>query len=761
MDSFRKPFSGTASPYRSPTPQATQGGSFKVAKCPSDALALTNLLVVSPKDFDPSTRYVSLNDQFVFTIHFDNSFPSGQIGTTLFHRRWASLSLNQEVYIQPYDPLSEGVDVYLGSLNLEVKFLRRGFEINKEFDTEEMGHVFTQSFGNQVFTRGQQLVFDFHGLNLQVQVLDLEVAELESLRSGQTQPKSGAPSNPSRGILMQQTLVQFTKAQDCTIRLKGTSRSSRANAIIQPNFKFEDMGIGGLDSEFSGIFRRAFASRIFPPSIVEKLGIQHVKGILLYGPPGTGKTLMARQIGKMLNAGEPKIVNGPEILNKYVGQSEENIRKLFTEAEQEYKAKGDESSLHIIIFDELDAICKQRGGKNDGTGVGDSVVNQLLAKMDGVEQLNNILIIGMTNRLDMIDEALLRPGRLEVHMEIGLPDEKGRFQILKIHTSKMRQNDIMGEDVDIEELAKLTKNFSGAEIAGLVKSASSFAFNRHVKVGTLAGVAPDVENMKVMRDDFLNGLEEVRPAFGISDTELQQCVQNHIIPFAPHVDRILSDGQLFVEQVKRSERTPLVSVLLHGPPGSGKTALAATIAMGSEFPFIKLISPESMVGYSENAKMTAINKTFSDSYKSPFSIIVIDNLERLLDWVPIGPRFSNSVFQTLMVLLKKRPPKDRKLLIIATASQRSILQQMDMIDAFNADIYVPNITDLSAVDIVLKELALFNEQEHGAALNALQREFQNQSVSIGIKKLLNVIEMARQDVDKVDKLVTTMAGLGL
>jgi vesicle-fusing ATPase len=146
---------------------------------------------------------------------------------------------------------------------------------------------------------------------------------------------------------------------------------------------------------------------------------------------------MARQIGKMLNAREPQIVNGPEILNKFVGQSEENIRKLFAAAEAEYKAKGEESSLHIIIFDELDAICKQRGSKNDGTGVGDSIVNQLLAKMDGVDQLNNILIIGMTNRLDMIDEALLRPGRLEIHMEISLPDENGRLQILNVHTAKV------------------------------------------------------------------------------------------------------------------------------------------------------------------------------------------------------------------------------------------------------------------------------------------------------------------------------------
>jgi vesicle-fusing ATPase len=106
--------------------------------------------------------------------------------------------------------------------------------------------------------------------------------------------------------------------------------------------------------------------------------------------------------------------------------------------------------------------------------------------MDGVDQLNNILVIGMTNRLDMIDEALLRPGRLEVHMEISLPDEHGRFQILSIHTSKMKKNGVMDPDVSLEELAAKTKNFSGAEIGGLIKSASSFAFNRHVKVTSAA-----------------------------------------------------------------------------------------------------------------------------------------------------------------------------------------------------------------------------------------------------------------------------------
>jgi vesicle-fusing ATPase len=161
--------------------------------------------------------------------------------------------------------------------------------------------------------------------------------------------------------------------------------------------------------------------------------------------------------------------------------------------------------------------------------------------MDGVDQLNNILIIGMTNRIDMIDEALLRPGRLEVLMEISLPDEHGRYQILNIHTAKMRNNGVMDHDVDIKELARLTKNFSGAEIGGLVKSATSFAFNRHVKVGTMAGISDDIEDLRVNADDFANALEEVHPAFGVSEEELAQVVQNGIIHYDVVVDvRFLS-----------------------------------------------------------------------------------------------------------------------------------------------------------------------------------------------------------------------------
>lgn len=307
------------------------------------------------------------------------------------------------------------------------------------YDQDQLAKQVTRIFANQVFSPGQQFMMDDRSIPLRLHVKTVQQGDLIDMgKSSGTAPTSDPLV---RGILIENTSINFFKDARNGINVKGSARRPAANAIIQPDFKFEDMGIGGLDKEFSKIFRKAFASRILSPALIEKTGMAHVKGMLLYGPPGTGKTLIARQIGKMLNAREPKVINGPEVLNKYVGQSEENIRKLFADAEKEYKEKGDESGLHIIIFDELDAVCKQRGsGSAGGTGVGDSVVNQLLSKLDGVDQLNNILLIGMTNRKDLIDDALLRPGRLEVHVEISLPDEAGRQQIIGIHTAKARAN---------------------------------------------------------------------------------------------------------------------------------------------------------------------------------------------------------------------------------------------------------------------------------------------------------------------------------
>ena len=647
-----------------------------------------------------------------------------------------------------YDPFSQGSNVYLGALDIEVGFASQKKITDAPYDQDVLAEVFIKQFENQVFAPGQMLLMDHKNIPLIIKIKTVQLVDLSMMeKSGGPTPTVTSPN--ARGILTRQAAITFFKDATSPIKLKGSSKRPAANSIIAPDFKFEDMGIGGLDTEFSSIFRRAFASRIFPPGLIEKLGIQHVKGILLYGPPGTGKTLIARQIGKMLNSREPKVINGPEVLNKYVGQSEENIRKLFADAEKEYKEKGEESGLHIIIFDELDAVCKQRGsGAGGGTGVGDSVVNQLLSKLDGVDQLNNILLIGMTNRMDMIDDALLRPGRLEVHMEISLPDEAGRAQILKIHTTKMLANNVMGSDVDILELAHLTKNFSGAEIGGLIKSATSFAFNRHVKVGTMAGVSNDVEDLKVVREDFMSALDEVKSAFGVSEEELESAMRAGILQFSPHIDNILKDGSMFVDLVKTSPTEPLLSVLLHGPPGSGKSALAARIAKDSEFPFIKLVSAENMIGFSEAAKVQYLNKIFSDAYKSPQNIVVIDNIERIIEWVPIGPRFSNIVLQALMVLLTKQPPTPRRLLIIGTTSQRSILRQLDLQQSFTRELAVPSVKSFTELATILQQTEAFGprtEEHIRGSLNELKSITGSEEVGLGIKKVLLAIGEAQQD----------------
>ncbi|CAK5262535.1 unnamed protein product [Mycena citricolor] len=748
-------------------PSSGGGGSFGVEGSTSNGLALTNRLIVHPSDFQAG-EHLLCNGQFpVTTIHDDTGkLRSGSVGVSAMHRQWIGLAVQGDKV--SLDPCPQ--PDYLQSLDLEMAYFRKT-DTSQQFSADDLARNFIKAYSGIVIATGEWLIFDFHGQTIRVMVKGLSVLELAEPQQQRGGRRADMGPDPrTYGILMEKTDVTVMKSAEANgLNIKASGKKAPPNAILAPNFKFEDMGIGGLDTEFNEIFRRAFASRVFPPGLVEKLGITHVKGLLLYGPPGTGKTLIARQIGKMLNAREPKIVNGPEILSKFVGASEENIRKLFEDAEKEYKAKGDESELHIIIFDELDAIFKQRGSTNNGTGVGDTVVNQLLSKMDGVDALNNILIIGMTNRKDMIDEALLRPGRLEVHMEISLPDEHGRLQILTIHTAKMRTNRVMDDDVDLPELASMTKNFSGAEINGLVKSATSFAFNRHVKVGTMAGISDDVESMMVNRSDFMRALDEVHPAFGVSEEELQSVIQNGIIQFDGNVAELLRSGALLVEQVRTSTRAPMVSMLVHGPPGAGKTALAAAIAQESGFPFIKLITPDNMVGMGEAQKISAMAKVFADSNKSPFSVVVIDNIERLIEWSPMGARFSNSLLQALMVLVGRRPPKNRRLLVIATTSNRAILTDLGFVD-FDVTMRVPPITSLAAVEHVMREVELFDSDAQYRDLIHMLRDagFDQRAndptsrLQIGIKKLLSLIEMARQEPDNVaERFLTALMELDL
>ncbi|KAI6883659.1 AAA-domain-containing protein [Hortaea werneckii] len=728
-----------------------RGMQLRPAKSPDDRYTFGNLCAVSAQDIPPSSdgtdTYLLINGTYVLSARPLPSFPRGHISLNDPQRTWMGVALTDVVEAQAYDPFSQGPQSYMGTMDVEVGFAgKKSTEV--PYDQDELGKAFVNTFRNQIFAPGQQLLMDFRSIPLKMSIKTVELVDMQSLSapSGAAQQRRDPMA---RGILTPESGINFSKDARSPINLKGSNKRPAANSVVRPDFKFEDLGIGGLDKEFSDIFRRAFASRIFPPGLAEKIGIQHVRGILLYGPPGTGKTLIARQIGKMLNAREPKVINGPEVLNKFVGQSEENIRKLFADAEKEQKEKGDESGLHIIIFDELDAVCKQRGaGAGGGTGVGDSVVNQLLSKLDGVDQLNNILLIGMTNRKDMIDEALLRPGRLEVHMEISLPDESGRQQILKIHTTKMRENGKMADDVNLAELAKSTRNFSGAEINGLVKSASSFALQRHIKGGTVAALKDDVADMQIHMEDFLRALDEVHPLFGVSEEDLERAVEGGIIHYSPHIDKILKNGKDFINQV-RTNTTPLLSVLLHGPRGSGKTALAARIAMDSEFPFIRLVRPVDMVGMNEIQKIQYLQKIFTDAYKSPCNALVLDNIELMVDWVPVGPRFSSAVLAAIKGMMENKPPKGRPLLILATTSERTILQQLQL--NFMAHIPVPNVQTQQELAHIMQESGAFSAPDVQRAVGEIEQTTGGQKINVGVAKVLLGIQTAMQDPDRTGR----------
>ncbi|KAI5192281.1 vesicle-fusing ATPase [Nematocida sp. AWRm77] len=472
------------------------------------------------------------------------------------------------------------------------------------------------------------------------------------------------------GVVRANTEVSITEHPGISIIGAGSELK------LTGDFNFQELEIGGLQSEFEKMFRRVLIQRTYPPEFIQRMGIEYVKGIMLYGPPGTGKTLIARKMSMILNSAPPKIVNGPEILNKYVGQSEENIRKLFEDAENDYKKYGDQSPLHVIIFDEIDAICKSRGSSN---GVGDQVVNQLLSKIDGVVSLNNILIIGMTNRLDLIDDALLRPGRFEIHIEISLPDEKGRLEILKIHTSKMKNNCFLGADVDMPLIVSKARNYTGAEITALVKCAASFALERAKKTQ---------EEVVIGMQDFEQALEETTPSFGVS-TSLRAPEPFFRYPTARSVQVF---GEQMVQRIRSREgrESKTLSLLLSGKPGTGKTTLAQLIALSSEIPFIRVISPKDLVGKEENEKVNYLKRTFKDAYKSTESLVILDDIEGLMDYVSIGPRFSNQVLQAIKVFAKNQ---DRfKVFVIGTTADASLLEETGILGSFDEHLPIPGMT---------------------------------------------------------------------
>jgi len=283
-----------------------------------------------------------------------------------------------------------GPEAALTSLTLGVDF----FAIKKdqallEIEVEEIVTDFIKRFSMQVFKVDMKIPIKYKGATLTMRVEGMEHADL----TGGSASGSGAHSV---GQLLTSTHLTFQKSKGSSspIRFNGGEQKMQNDSLFRSDFDFEKMGIGGLGREFQTMLRKAFATRLFP-GITAKMGIKHVRGMLLYGPPGCGKTLIARQIGKVLNAKEPKIVNGPELLDKYVGGSEEKVRALFADAEKDQREKGDQSELHIIILDEMDAIMRARGSTSDSTGTQGNVVNQFLSKIDGVERCVGCFLLSL------------------------------------------------------------------------------------------------------------------------------------------------------------------------------------------------------------------------------------------------------------------------------------------------------------------------------------------------------------------------------
>ncbi|KAL7520558.1 hypothetical protein ACHAWX_005275 [Stephanocyclus meneghinianus] len=730
-----------------------------VSNTPSNRLALTNRVYLSPKIYgflvqalgpESSTSPLVLVNNHAYVAESNRDVPEDKIALNGLQRRFAKLSLAHKVEVRPFrSPPNYALATMEVSVDLLVKKTAGGGRPH-EIDTNRLASDFMMNFEGQVFEVGQVVVIDFEGTKLELAISVVNQMDLNWNNKSEELVRSQDATRV--GQLLAPTVVTFSRPQGSNlVSLVGdkvAGGSGAANTIFLSDFDFQKLGIGGLDSEFNQIFRRAFASRIWPAHVIKQLGINHVRGMLLYGPPGLtmdsvlagcGKTLIARQIGKVLNAREPKVVNGPEILDKYVGGSEQKVRDLFAEAEKEQLEMGDHSMLHIVILDEMDAICKQRGSNRSDSGVSDSVVNQLLSKIDGVDSLNNILLIGMTNRKDLIDDALLRPGRLEVHVEIGLPDSKGRLQILNIHTKNMKESKRISPEVldRLDELSEKTKNFSGAEIEGLVKAATSYALTRCVDVTDLSK-PPDEKKLIVQFDDFQRALDDVTPKFGVNNQELKALYRNGFVPYGESFDLLMGNMHRLVEQVRTSAKTPLMSVLLQGPVSSGKTAVAAKVAVESGFPFVRIISADDMIGYSEISKCQEIHKVFLDSYKSPLSLIFIDDLERIIDYVAIGPRFSNVVLQTLLVLLKKVPPdQGRRLLVIGTTSCPHLLQDLGLVQAFGVALSTSLLEEPLQIAEVLRVAAHMTEHE----AEGIARSITN---PIGIKTLLMVAEMAKQ-----------------
>jgi len=384
-----------------------------------------------------------------------------------------------------------------------------------------------------------------------------------------------------------------------------------------PKITYED--IGGLNDEIKQV-REMIELPLKHPELFEKMGIEPPKGVLLHGPPGTGKTLIAKAVAHESNANFFTL-SGPEIMSKYYGQSEENLRNIFKEAI--------ENAPSIIFIDEIDSIASKRG-ETQGD-VERRVVAQLLATMDGLNERGKVIVIGATNRVNSLDEALRRPGRFDREIEIGIPNRKGRKEILEIHTRGMP----LAKNIDLDKYAEITHGYSGADLQALSKEAA---------IRTLRNILPEIDlELETIPADILNNLEVTSEDFYEAFKSLTPSAMREVVIESPNVKwndigglaQAKQDLQESVEWPMKYQdvfqhmhANPPRGILLYGPPGTGKTLIAKAVASESEANFINVKGPEFMnkwVGESEKA----IRETFRKARQAAPCIIFFDELDSI------------------------------------------------------------------------------------------------------------------------------------
>lgn len=431
----------------------------------------------------------------------------------------------------------------------------------------------------------------------------------------------------------------IVKVTDATqVELKPEAVEMETTGAV-PTITYED--IGGLHDSIDKI-REMVELPLRHPELFNRLGVEPPKGVLLYGPPGTGKTLLAKAVANESGASFYSI-SGPEIFSKFYGQTEQNLRKIFEDAQK--------SAPSIIFVDEIDAIAPKR--EETSGEVEKRTVSQLLSLMDGMKARGKIIVIAATNRQNALDPALRRPGRFDREIEIGVPDQKGRREILQIHTRNMP----MAEDVDLKWLAKITYGFVGADLEALSKEAAMSALRKN-----LPGISwkkeeelPKnvLENLKVDKKDFENALKIVEPS---AMREVMVEIPNVSWKNIGGLESVKQTLKEMVEWPLKNPKAfdrmgikPPKGILLYGPPGSGKTLLAKAVANESGANFISIKGPEVLtkwVGESERK----IRETFKRAKQVAPSVIFFDEMDAMVPrrGMEMGTRVTENIVSQIL-----------------------------------------------------------------------------------------------------------------